>query len=83
MHLARYDCFCVYQHVDPRTQEVRYIGMGTPARAYAINAHRTDKYTEWVEEIIAAGYSIWDIVQIKHKDLPSGVLDITRELVKM
>ena len=81
MKLRNYDCFCVYEHVHPRTKNVRYVGMGLASRAY--NTHRSSAHERWLYQLLQSGYSIWDIVQIKHKDLPRDIaIEIEESLIK-
>ena len=84
MKLTDYDCFCVYEHVDPRTKKPRYVGMGAPARAYGFaDSSRSQEHQDWIEELVQEGHSLWDIVKIKHKDLPkTAALEAERSLIE-
>lgn len=68
LHLSRYDCFCVYSHKNPETGKIRYIGMGSPARAYNVSG-RSEEHGKWIQGLLEDGHSLWDIVEILHKDL--------------
>ena len=84
MKLSDYDCFCVYEHIDPRTKKPRYVGMGTPYRAYDIGqSERSKQHLDWFEDLLEEGHSIWSIVQIKHKDLSRAeALEEERKLIR-
>ena len=83
-NLDDFNCICVYEHVHPRTKAVRYVGMGRPGRAYRLHVpSRSPEHLKWLYQLLQNGYSIWDIVQIKHKDLDrKTAVEIEKRLIK-
>lgn len=81
MRLSNYNCFCVYLHQNPKTEEVFYIGKGFPSRAYEINT-RKGAHTKVLKSLLDEGYSIWDIVKIHKSDMSNrDALDLEKSLI--
>lgn len=69
--------YYTYVHVDPRTGEIRYVGMGHGQRAWMMRntgesttwrGHRNKAHWEWFLELESLGYTLSDIVKIQHKN---------------
>lgn len=66
--------FYIYKHIDPETEEVVYVGMGSCGRAWSIgytnkpgyNGHRSNGHVSWYQSLEDKGYTLWDIVK-EHK----------------
>ena len=59
------DQFYVYQHTDPETGEILYIGMGSYERAWLCRgSNRKKHHQERLKELFAIGYTMHDIVMI-------------------
>lgn len=62
--------YYVYQHVDPKTGEILYIGKGSYERAWLCRGNnRNPEYTKYLNEFLDNGYTLSDIVTILHKGL--------------
>jgi hypothetical protein len=48
----------IYYHIDPRTNQVKYVGKGSAYRAYEINYRRSLKHLEWIREITNIGLAV-------------------------
>jgi excinuclease UvrABC nuclease subunit len=59
------DQYYVYQHTDPETGEILYIGMGSYERAWLCRgSNRKKNHQERLKELFAIGYTMCDIVMI-------------------
>jgi hypothetical protein len=62
--------YYVYQHVDPETGEILYIGKGSFERAWLCRANnRNPEYTKHLNSFLTNGYTLQDIVTVLHKGL--------------
>jgi len=62
--------YYVYQHADPETGEILYIGKGSYERAWLCRGNNRDpKYTKYLNQFLDNGYTLFDIVTILHKGL--------------
>ena len=60
--------YYVYEHLDPNTREVRYVGHGVDGRAYEIFkpcARRCVEHAEWAVELAASGYLPSDYIRMR------------------
>lgn len=83
--------YYVYVHVDPRTSFPRYVGMGQGSRAWLMRnskntgpryGHRSSEHYTWFQELESLGYTLADIVLIKHKQLTKEqALEIEQEML--
>jgi excinuclease UvrABC nuclease subunit len=62
--------YYVYQHVNPETGEILYIGKGSYERAWMCRgSNRNPEYTKYLNQFLDTGYTMFDIVTILHKGL--------------
>lgn len=75
MNLNDYQTFYVYLHQHPKTNEVVYVGIGTKARAWAVNVSgsRSKEHNAWMEELLEEGYLPTDWVRIVIKGRTKNV----------
>jgi len=62
------DIYYVYHHVDPRTKQIMYVGLGTQERAWMIR-NRSKEHIQWVNELYDCGFTLNEFVFIKEKKL--------------
>ena len=83
----------VYQHVDPRNGEVRYIGKGQDDRAWRIQRNKTytgqkqagrrEEHWEWLQELKREGYVVGELVEILARGLSKKeALRLEREFIE-
>ena len=59
------DQYYVYQHTDPETGEILYIGMGSFERAWLCRgSNRKKNHQERLNELFALGYTMQDVVSV-------------------
>ena len=59
------DQYYVYQHTDPETGEILYVGMGSYERAWLCRgSNRKKNHQERLNELFALGYTMQDVVSI-------------------
>lgn len=64
------DQYYVYQHTDPETGEILYIGMGSYERAWLCRgSNRKKNHQERLNELFALGYTMQDIADVKASGL--------------
>lgn len=83
--------YYVYQHVDPDTGEIVYIGCGSKGRAWQYNkgsehatrnGGRHSDHFRWLEDQTAKGFTMADVVVIVRKSLRKPIaLKLERKLV--
>jgi hypothetical protein len=57
--------FYIYQHIDPVSKEVMYLGVGQYDRAWSIRKNnRKEKHVKWLTEQYDKGFTLSDIVVI-------------------
>lgn len=63
--------YYVYEHVDPRSGEIVYIGMGSGGRAWDVSRDRNHhkNHLSWMKELMFDGYIPSDWVNILAKNL--------------
>jgi hypothetical protein len=70
--------FYVYEHFEPTTGEIVYIGKGSGARAWQMGTytqrkgyrgHRRKDHNEWAENLMKLGYTADQFVRIIHRGL--------------
>ena len=62
--------FYVYQHTNPLTGEILYIGKGSYERAWLCRSgNRNLEYSKYLNEFLDNGYTLFDIFTILHKGL--------------
>jgi len=62
--------YYVYQHADPKTGEILYIGKGSYERAWLCRGNnRNPEYSKHLNTFLDNGYTLSDIVTILHKGL--------------
>lgn len=62
--------YYVYQHKDPRTGDLVYIGSGRNFRAWAIGRGlRTEEHFTWFLELEQLGFALDEIVSLSSKNL--------------
>lgn len=83
--------YYVYTHFHPETKEVVYVGKGAGGRAWAtgystakasrgLRGNRTEEHQRWITELLEAGHTPGDYVQIVAQGLDNGsALDIEKE----
>lgn len=63
----------VYEHFDPKTGEIVYVGKGSGGRAWQCSP--TDRgngdHYKWLKSLLNAGYTPDDFVRVTHKNLSS------------
>lgn len=60
--------FYVYEHINPKTREVVYVGHGVDGRAYEICkpcARRSYEHAEWAFNLLSQNYLPSDLVRIR------------------
>ena len=82
--------YYVYTHCDPRTFEIRYVGMGQGQRAWMMRpskdsvryGHRKEEHYLWFKGLESEGYTLSDIVSIiNHGHYKKEALLIERKLI--
>lgn len=72
------DYHYIYQHVDPVTKEIVYVGSGSGQRAWMMRnsgglgpryGHRSPEHYKWFRALEHSGYTLLDIVVILEKQL--------------
>jgi len=62
------ELYYLYQHVDPDSGEIVYVGIGTGSRAWATGtssgSHRGEEHSAWINELYKTGYTMGDISKI-------------------
>lgn len=62
--------YYVYQHIDPETDEVIYIGRGSGSRAWMyVHPFRSEEHSEYLEDLVDRGYLPSDWVRIESRRL--------------
>lgn len=62
--------YYVYQHVDPKTNTVVYVGLGQYDRAWNVRkGHRSPDHVSWLSEMYEEGFTLHDIVFVTDKGL--------------
>jgi len=57
--------FYVYQHIDPESKEVLYVGIGQYDRAWCVRGNNRNKnHVSYLKEMFLKGYTLTDIVCI-------------------
>lgn len=66
--------YYVYQHVDPITHVIVYVGHGSGGRAWQCGSShsplRSKDHCEWSDNLLNKGYTPDDWVILEHKNLP-------------
>lgn len=60
--------YYVYEHIDPRTREVKYVGHGVDGRAYEFvkpSARRSLEHAQWAADLLQEDYLPSDIVRMR------------------
>ena len=62
----QFEKFYVYYHVDPRTNQIVYIGMGSGGRAWCCSPsdHSDENHSNWIKELLNIGYTPDEFVQV-------------------
>ena len=77
------DQYYVYQHIDPDTGELLYIGMGSYERAWLCRgSNRKKNHQERLNELFALGYTMQDVVRIMATGLNKAAA-LNLELIKI
>jgi len=77
------DQYYVYQHIDPETGELLYIGMGSYERAWLCRgSNRKKNHQERLNELFALGHTMQDVVSIMANGL-SKEAALSLELTKI
>ena len=75
----------VYLHIDPRDQQVLYVGMGQRHRAWTCGRSsnsRVEAHGDWMDELISMGYTPDEWVHIVEKNLPrKKALELEKVLI--
>jgi hypothetical protein len=70
------DKYYVYQHVDPSTDEVVYIGMGSAGRAWLVGeTHSTARkkaHNKWADDLLNEGTTPDQFVEVLNRGLPKS-----------
>ena len=62
--------YYIYQHIDPRNNTLKYIGVGQYDRAWCVRRNqRKNSHVEWIEELYNEGYTLSDVVVISENKL--------------
>jgi hypothetical protein len=63
----------VYYHIDPKSNELVYIGKGSGGRAWQCSPtdRHNDLHYDWIKNLIEEGYTPDDFVQIITKNISS------------
>ena len=62
--------YYVYNHVDPETKTIMYIGIGQFDRAWNVrNNQRKESHTDWIKKQYAKGYTLSDVVVVVYNNL--------------
>jgi len=81
---TEYQSYYVYEHIDPDSHEIVYIGMGKRHRAWVMGTmrnhkinnlqygHRNKDHNNWMESLISEGYLPNDWVHIVCRSLDKG-----------
>jgi len=81
------ELYYLYQHVDPDSGEIVYIGMGTGSRAWATGtssgSHRSPAHSMWISNLYEQGFTMGDIAKVTHTLLTKDhALDLELNLIK-
>ena len=84
--------YYVYEHVDPRSGAILYIGMGTGSRAYATKTtkakqsaygHRSPEHSKHLDELLKEGYLPHEWINFPGRGLTKEeALSFEKELIK-
>jgi hypothetical protein len=76
--------YYVYRHVDPVTREIKYVGIGQYDRAWSVRkTQRKQSHFNWLNDKIADGHTLQDIVEITHSNLTKPkALEIEKRLIE-
>jgi hypothetical protein len=62
------ELYYIYNHIDPQTGEIMYIGIGTGSRAWATGTSsgtsRSEDHTKWITDLYYMGYTMADVAVI-------------------
>lgn len=74
----------VYCHKDPKTDEIKYVGIGQYDRAWCVRTNQRKKnHVEWIKSFFVDGFTLNDIVEIKHNLLSKkDALRLEQELIE-
>jgi hypothetical protein len=62
--------FYLYQHIDPETQELKYLGIGQYDRAWCVRRNqRKTEHVLWLESLYEKGFTLADVVKITDNKL--------------
>ena len=81
------DLYYIYQHVDPDTGEVVYVGLGTGSRAWATGtssgSHRGKVHSAWLSDLYHQGYTMGEIAKVTTTLLTKDqALSLENEIIK-
>lgn len=68
MRLSRFPSY-IYEHFDPNTGEVVYVGCGSGVRAWTVAGQRSLEHTTWFEGMLNRGHTPDEFVRIVFKRL--------------
>lgn len=76
--------FYVYTHLDPHSEEIRYVGIGQYDRAWCVRRNqRKESHVKWIESLYEEGYNLNRIVSIVANQLTKKeALQIEMDLIK-
>ena len=76
--------FYVYTHLDPHSEEIRYVGIGQYDRAWCVRRNqRKNSHVKWIESLYEEGYNLNHIVSIVANQLTKKeALQIEMDLIK-
>lgn len=60
--------YYVYEHIDPETRDIKYVGHGVDGRAYEFfkpSARRCYDHAEWAYKLLSKDYLPSDLVRIR------------------
>ncbi len=60
--------YYVYFHVDPESEDIMYVGIGTKDRPWVMRNRHKD-HLDWLERVHEDGFTMGDIVSLEHRDL--------------
>jgi len=81
------ELYYIYQHVDPDTGEIVYVGMGTGSRAWATgtssSSMRGPMHSAWLTELYHQGYTMGDVAKVTNTLLTrQQAIQIENALIK-